>query len=98
MEQTPLVGPPPERGLADDVWKQSLTGAYKEELAKWHKAGPWGRARIMATEDRKGSGDLFSEALKHYTPTVSGGTMNPIQPVGGVQRLLSQFTGGQING
>ena len=96
MEQS-LQGPPPEKGIADDLWKSSFTGAYKDEIARWHKSTPWGRARIMAAEDRKGTGDLFTEALRHYVPT-SGSSVPPIQPVGGVQRLLSQFTGGNING
>jgi hypothetical protein len=88
-------GPPPEAGPADDIWKASLTGAYKDELAAWHRSSGWARAKIMANEDRKGTGDLFAAALKNYTPT---GTGAGLPEVGGVQRLLSQFTGGNING
>jgi hypothetical protein len=70
-----------------DVWEESFRGAYAREVAEYQKASPEGKARIMAMEDSKGTGDLLREALR-----VSSST--PLEGGGGVKRLFGMMRRG----
>ena len=81
--------PIPENQPADDIWKNAFTSVYRDDLKDWHSRNEWGRAQLMARHDMTGTGDLFTEALKHYSPDRS-----EAESQGGVQRLFSQMKGG----